>query len=79
MKTIDTKSFLIGTIATALIMVTVGAIGRPSSEIGRYQEVNWDKGIYHILDTSTGQTWGSTGQEPIGKQPDWYKVMNPVK
>ena len=37
MKTIDPKSLLIGILATVLVMVTVGAVGKPSSEIGRYQ------------------------------------------
>ena len=34
----NTKSLIIGILSTALIIVTVGAVGKPSSEAGRYQQ-----------------------------------------
>ena len=58
MKKIDISSLLIGILATALIMVTIGAVGKPSSETGRYSYTMLEReGNMTMLDTSNGEVW----------------------
>ena len=56
MKTIDTKSLLIGILATVLVMVTIGAASItavPMAEVGRYKY----QGGGGLLDTVTGNVY----------------------
>ena len=92
MKTIDIKSLLIGILATVLVMVTVGAVGKPDSQIGRYQATNWKSptmkadgsgNLCIILDTATGKTWGrgTNGERAprAGRELVWDVMMSPLK
>ena len=72
MKKIDIRSLLIGILATALIMVTVGAASItavPMAEIGRYQLL--EKGsVLTIFDTTTGDYYENDPKE------SWRKTID---
>ena len=60
MKSIDVKSLLIGVLSTVLVMVCIGAAGkpRPRFEVGRYVPIVTSKKV-DMLDTATGSLYES--------------------
>ena len=67
MKKIDTKSLVIGILATVLVMVTIGAVGKPTSQIGRFTLGGTDSIIW-LLDATNGDTYTFEGRS--GSPPD---------
>ena len=58
MKTIDTKSVLIGLLFGISVLLAIGAASGRQAEIGRYQIACPDhQTTCFVIDTRTGQVW----------------------
>ena len=58
MKKIDLKSFVIGGLSGALVLMALGAASPSPGPIGRYQ-VSAGATRAYVVDTTTGQIWES--------------------
>ena len=77
MKTIDTKSLLIGLLLGVCILLVLGAGTGKQADIGRYQVACPDnQTTCFVIDTTTGQVWQryskSSGQD-FGSPDLWNK------
>ena len=69
MKSIDTKSFLIGVLSAALIAVSLGAVPGDGLQTGRFQLVTTATGM-RMFDTTTGDYY-------VNKPEDsWRKAID---
>ena len=69
MKTIDTKSLLIGILSATLIMLSLGAVPRNGLQTGRFQLVTSAAGM-RIFDTTTGDYYENNPKE------SWRKTID---
>ena len=69
MKSIDTKSFLIGILSATLIMVSLGAVPRNGLQTGHFQLVTSPAGM-RIFDTTTGDYYENDPKE------SWRKTID---
>ena len=78
MKTIDTKSLLIGLLFGVCILLALGAAGeKQSDDVGRYQiACPGDLNACFIIDTKTGQVWqkySPSSTNSYGYPEEWKK------
>ena len=79
MKTIDTKSVLIGLLFGVCILLALGAASGKQADVGRYRIACPDhQSTCFVIDTKTGKVWtkynsGSRG-EYYGSPAEWEKV-----
>ena len=83
MKTIDTKSLLIGLLFGVCVLLALGAASGKQEDIGRYQIACPDShSTCFVLDTTTGQVWQrySRGSGVNYGSPDKWdkKVQSPT-
>ena len=58
MKTIDTKSLLIGLLFGVCVLLALGAASGKQDDVGRYQVACPDSSsVCFVIDTTTGQVW----------------------
>ncbi len=77
MKTIDTKSLLIGLLFGVCILLALGAAGEKQGDVGRYQVASPDINTCFVIDTATGQVWRKMASSRGGKSfatPDEWKT-----
>lgn len=77
MKTINTKSFLIGLLFGVCAVLALGAASGKQEDIGRYQIACPDSSsVCFVIDTKTGQVWqrysGGSGNN-YGSPDKWGK------
>ena len=83
MKTINTKSFLIGLLFGVCAFLALGAASGKQEDVGRYQIACPDSSsICFVIDTTTGQVWRrhsrSSGSN-YGSPDKWdKKVQSPT-
>lgn len=60
---VDTRTFVIGAVIAALVLLAAGAVRQDSSgEVGRFQVACTDSMAY-LVDTTTGQVWRSVDRQ----------------
>lgn len=76
MKTIDTKSLLIGLLFGVCILLTLGAASGKQEEVGRYNIASGHQGTCFVIDTKTGQVWqrySTSSGNSYGSPVEWNK------
>ena len=78
MKTIDTKSVLIGLLLGVCILLALGAASGGQADVGRYQIACPDsQTTCFVIDTKTGQLWqkySRTRGSYYGSPSEWEKT-----
>ena len=77
MKTIDTKSLLIGLLFGVCVLLALGAASGKQEDVGRYQVACPDsQSVCFVIDTATGQVWrkiaGSSGRS-FASPEEWKR------
>ncbi len=76
MKTIDTKSLLIGLLFGVCTLLALGAASGKQEEVGRYNITSGDTNECYVIDTKTGQVWQKyayEGANNLGSPVEWEK------
>jgi len=72
MKKIDLKSFVIGGLSGALVLMALGAASPSPGPLGRYQ-VSAGATRAYVVDTTTGQIWESVIRTGANIDPEFGK------
>jgi len=76
MKTIDTKSLLIGLLFGICTLLALGAASGKQEEVGRYNIASGDINGCFVIDTMTGQVWCRTSSNRgsrYGSPAEWER------
>ena len=55
--TLDLRSFIIGAVLAAVILLTLGATQNDAPQVDRFRIASTTNNVF-VLDTATGQVWG---------------------